>query len=182
MRILSANLYIDRVTDLNPYYFLNRGMKAILVDLDNTILDPETGKVIPDIKEWITSLQEKDIAICFVSNTLSSEKKMVIERALGVKVIINALKPLNIGLRKALEEVRIPNERVAIVGDQTFTDILGGNLLGLHTIRVNPLSETKEDSIPSLACRILEQFYFVAKNMQDGYHPKVYTYRRTEES
>src|SRR2546428_8648636 len=32
-------------------------------------------------------------------------------------------------------------EPTALIGDQVFTDILGGNLLGVRTILVEPLSE-----------------------------------------
>lgn len=47
---------------------------------------------------------------------------------------------------------------VAIIGDQLFTDILGGNRVGIKTILVNPMS--KKDMPLTLIFRILERGQF----------------------
>ena len=43
---------------------------------------------------------------------------------------------------------------VAIIGDQLFTDILGGNRVGTKTILVNPMS--KDDALSTKVFRFLE--------------------------
>jgi len=163
MSILRANLYIKKVTDLTPYYLINKGITVLLIDLDNTIINPETNEIIPRVHEWIELLKNNDIMIRFVSNTSCSNKKKQLEKELGAPVIIRALKPLSVGIEKAVEQIDILKKQIAIIGDQTFTDVLGGNLYGLHTIRVNPISYTKEDSNLSKICRYLENIYFIAK-------------------
>ena len=51
-----------------------------------------------------------------------------------------AVKPLPFAFLRALKLVASTRRRSAIVGDQLFTDVLGGKLLGIMTIMVLPLS------------------------------------------
>ena len=48
--------------------------------------------------------------------------------------------PLPFGFRKAARELGVPIGECAVVGDQLFTDILGGNLAGAVTVLVDPLT------------------------------------------
>jgi predicted HAD superfamily phosphohydrolase YqeG len=59
---------------------------------------------------------------------------------LGVPVVGWALKPVPLGLWRAMAIMGTRRVTTALVGDQLFTDILGGNLLGIYTILVEPLS------------------------------------------
>ena len=52
-----------------------------------------------------------------------------------------------------------PHE-VAVVGDQLFTDVFGGNRLGIYTILINPISRNELDStkmMRKLERRMLER-------------------------
>ena len=42
------------------------------------------------------------------------------------------------GYRRAAEQMSLPAEQTAVVGDQIFTDIAGGNLAGMKSILVEP--------------------------------------------
>ncbi len=163
MSILSANLYINKINELTPNYLINKGIRVLLIDLDNTIINPETNEIVFEVYEWIKLLKENNISICFFSNTICQKKKQHVEQELNATVIINAFKPLSIKLERVIEKINISKQEIAIVGDQTFTDVLGGNILGLHTIRVNPISCVKEDSTLSQICRYLEKLYFLVK-------------------
>ena len=48
-------------------------------------------------------------------------------------------KPNPASFRRAAQALGLPPHQVGMVGDQLFTDVLGGNLAGLHTILVHPL-------------------------------------------
>lgn len=160
--MLEANLKIDKITTLTSEYLVVNGIKAVLVDVDNTVIDPETKRLISGIKSWKKEMDVNNIIILFVSNTHSKQKKRYLEQELETRVIIGAIKPIPYGIRKALvglDKIGIEKDEVAIVGDQTFTDVLGGNVLKLHTIKVDPISTTKEDSIVSQFCRFLENIY-----------------------
>jgi hypothetical protein len=48
------------------------------------------------------------------------------------------MKPLPFGYARAVRVLKAPKNRVAVVGDQIFTDILGAKLYGLRSILTEP--------------------------------------------
>ena len=60
---------------------------------------------------------------------------------LGINYIKFAMKPLKRGFKKAQKELNLPNENIAVVGDQIFTDVIGANSSKMHSILVEPLAE-----------------------------------------
>ena len=59
-------------------------------------------------------------------------------KELGLDYISFACKPLTVGISRALHRMRLPRQSVALVGDQIFTDIIGGNLRRVKTVLVEP--------------------------------------------
>ena len=57
-----------------------------------------------------------------------------------------------------MKKYRLAKEEVCIIGDQLFTDILGGNKVGINTCLVEPL--TKEDFIFTKIFRMMEGIFF----------------------
>lgn len=51
------------------------------------------------------------------------------------------MKPLKRGFKKCQKELKEKNENIAIVGDQIFTDIIGGNRCNMFTILVEPINK-----------------------------------------
>ena len=51
------------------------------------------------------------------------------------------MKPLKRGFKLAKKELNIPEENIAVVGDQIFTDVIGANRMKMHSILVKPLAE-----------------------------------------
>lgn len=76
---------------------------------------------------------------CIVSNNFSLRVRRI-GALLGIPVVGWALKPVPIGFWRAMAIMGTDRATTALVGDQLFTDVLGGNLLGLRTILVDPLS------------------------------------------
>ena len=52
-----------------------------------------------------------------------------------------AKKPLKTGFKKIQEKLQEKPENIAVVGDQIFTDIVGGNRCKMFTILVEPIAE-----------------------------------------
>ncbi|MBC7959891.1 MAG: HAD hydrolase-like protein, partial [Vallitaleaceae bacterium] len=55
-----------------------------------------------------------------------------------------ALKPMRRNLRKAIGLMGTTVETSALIGDQLFTDVWGGNRLGVTTILVKPIAVNEE--------------------------------------
>lgn len=139
MNKLKPDLFIKKITDLKIEYLNNHNIKGLLIDIDNTIMDYEHN-FINGLSSWIDYIKKNSIKICFVSNTKSLNKKNLIENKLKCDIVINANKPLKRGFLKALDILKIDAKNVAVVGDQLFTDILGGKRINSHTIYVTPIS------------------------------------------
>lgn len=55
-----------------------------------------------------------------------------------------ALKPLKKGFKFIQKELKINPENIGVVGDQIFTDVLGGNRNNMFTILVEPINNQKD--------------------------------------
>ena len=52
-----------------------------------------------------------------------------------------AKKPLKTGFKKVQDILKEKPENIAVVGDQIFTDVVGGNRCKMFTILVEPIAE-----------------------------------------
>ena len=141
MSVLSPEHFYRRVTDIELDALGTAGIRALLIDIDNTILPRDTGELTDDVRTWIGDLKSRDFRICLVSNNWHDHVKNIAD-SLGVEMVPKALKPLPFGFRRASKLLDMPAKAIAVIGDQIFTDILGGNLAGMTTVLVLPLSES----------------------------------------
>jgi HAD superfamily phosphatase (TIGR01668 family) len=88
---------------------------------------------------WLRRVQELGFRVCVISNGRPERVRRVGE-ALGLPAIAKAGKPSRSPFRNALTMMNATKERTAVVGDQVFTDVLGGRRMGLYTILVQPMA------------------------------------------
>ncbi|MEG2295702.1 MAG: YqeG family HAD IIIA-type phosphatase, partial [Oscillospiraceae bacterium] len=87
---------------------------------------------------WIAQMKDNGIALIIVSNN-TADRVAKFASLLNLDFIATSQKPLSKGIKNAINQVAKEKKNVAIVGDQLFTDILGGNLFGCRTILVKPI-------------------------------------------
>lgn len=124
-----------------PYGRLfEEGYRGIIFDIDNTLVPYDQAKPTGEVRKLISLLQEKGFSIILVSN---NNRRRVRFFAVGVKLksIFSAMKPLPFGLKKGLGILGTLPEQTLIIGDQLFTDVIAGNLLGVTTVLVPPIQE-----------------------------------------
>jgi uncharacterized protein len=141
MRILSPDLYYSSVGAIDLDALSRDGIRVLLMDLDNTLLPRDTNAVPDELKAWAAGLAARGFRVCLVSNNWH-ERVRDIARELGFDLVDHAVKPLPFALVRALHRANARRCEAAVVGDQVFTDILGGRLLGMRTVLVVPLSDT----------------------------------------
>lgn len=141
MAIFSPTYLYRRVTAIDLDALRARGIEALLIDIDNTILPRDTGQMTEELTQWSTRLQSEGFKVCLLSNNWHDHVKNIAD-ALGIAMVPRALKPLPFGFRRAVKLLGTTRQKTAVIGDQMFTDILGGNLLGMTTVMVQPLSES----------------------------------------
>lgn len=152
--ILKPKLYVDSIYQIDFEKLKNRGIKGVVIDLDNTITEWNNPELPKKAFDWFTKMKDHDLKACLASN--NNESRVVIVAAkLGIPYIAKANKPRSSAFKKAMEKMGTDQKNTAVIGDQIFTDILGGNRLGLFTILVVPLN-TKE-FIGTRFVRIIER-------------------------
>lgn len=153
--LLCPKLYIRSVFDLPINQLKECGIRGLIFDLDNTLLNWNAYDVTPEAEELFIHLEKAGFLSCLVSNN-KRDRVEAVARVLDLPAISKARKPRRRAFRQALTTLGTTQEETAVVGDQLFTDVLGGNRLGLYTILVMPLSKT--EFIGTRAIRRLERF------------------------
>lgn len=159
--LLCPHLILNSLHDLEHYKLRQLGIKGIIFDLDNTIIPWDSQQMSPEIIKLLEDLITEGFQICLLSNNMDKRVKSI-AAIFGIPFISRAYKPAKSGFRHAVAAMDLPLNQVAVVGDQLFTDILGGNRIGLVTIWVRPLCAQEfigtkiTRSFEKLAVRILK--------------------------
>ena len=129
-----------RYTDISPDFLMARGIKFLMLDLDNTIAkysehSPSAAAVL-----WINDLKNNNLTLHFISNSKRVDRVEVFSAALEIDFIKNARKPSPNALLRAMETSAFTASESAFIGDQIFTDTLAANRADVMSILVRPLS------------------------------------------
>lgn len=135
------NEHVKNVLHITPESLKEKGIKGIITDLDNTLVEWDRPNATPQLVSWFKELKKHGILVTIVSN--NNEKRVkAFSDPLGIPFIFEAKKPLTRAFKKALQNMGLKKEEVVVIGDQLLTDVLGGNRIGLHTILVVPVAQT----------------------------------------
>lgn len=141
MSLLHPRHYVTGVCAIDLAELRAAGIKALLLDVDNTVLPLDSPDCTEEIAAWVSSLAAEGFAVCFVSNNWHEAIHSRVA-PFDVPLSAKAMKPLPRGFRAAAQALGVKPRECAVVGDQIFTDILGGNLVGATTVLVRPLSSS----------------------------------------
>lgn len=138
--ILFPNEYIKKVEEITIEFLQKNKIKALILDVDNTLID--YNKIMSEtIVEWAKKIKGQGTKIYILSNTNKKEKVEKVAEALEVPYENLAQKPFKKGFLKVQKRLEERPENIAVVGDQIFTDIIGGNRCKMFTILVEPIDE-----------------------------------------
>lgn len=138
LKIFYPKMYVASVTEIKPELLKELGIRGILFDLDNTIVRRDSERFTPEVAEWLSDLKRHGFKLGIVSNN-SRKRVRAIAVPLAVPAVHRAVKPWVGPFRRALKMLGTSPRETALIGDQIFTDIFGGNLTGLYTILVVPM-------------------------------------------
>lgn len=151
LRYLCPNLCLASLVDVDLARLQKQGYKGIILDIDNTVL-PWAGEDIDGpVLAWVQKAKAKGFQLCLTSNAFR-ERAERIAGVLEIPVIAGAIKPRKKPFRQALKLLGTTAAETVVIGDQLFTDVLGGNRMDLYTILLEPLA-TKEMAATRLVRR-----------------------------
>ena len=133
--------YINRIEEITIEFLQKNKIKALILDMDNTLINYK--KEMPErIEKWAKEIQGQGTKLFIVSNSNDKEKVKKISDKLGsIPYVSFAMKPLKNGLKKAQKQLNLEAENIAVVGDQIFTDVIGGNRCKMFTRLVDAIEE-----------------------------------------
>ena len=149
--------FVRSVFHITPEMLKEKGVKAIITDLDNTLVEWDRPDATPKLIEWFSAMKEAGIQVTIVSNNNELRVKSFAD-PLGIPFIYKARKPLGKAFRHALSIMSVKKEDVVVIGDQLLTDVFGGNRQKLHTILVIPVA--KSDGFVTKFNRMVERRIF----------------------
>lgn len=138
---LRPDLYYDSVASVDLEGLASRGITSLLVDLDNTLLPRDTSEFPLSSLAFARHVRDAGMKACLVSNNWH-ERVHSAASELGFDLVPRAVKPLPFAFLAGLRRLGAARTQTAVIGDQMFTDILGGNALGMLTVLVRPLSSS----------------------------------------
>jgi HAD superfamily phosphatase (TIGR01668 family) len=138
-KILCPDLRVVSIYSIDLEQLWNQGIRGVLCDLDNTLIEWDNNRPSPEMLQWMRLVKERGFQVCLLSNN-SAQRVQEIAQYADVPFFAPARKPLLRVFQQALSSMELRPEQTAMVGDQMFTDVLGGNRLGMYTIWVHPLS------------------------------------------
>ncbi len=138
MSIFYPQKIFYRITDITAEKLKEMGISGLMIDVDNT-LSTHGGQVpIDGLKEWLREMHKSGIRLIILSNARSKRVEPFAKK-IGLSFISLAAKPLPFSYLSAAKAMGLSRKQTAIVGDQLFTDILGGRLAGVGTLLVRPI-------------------------------------------
>lgn len=135
------NEYVKDIFHIKAQDLKARGIKGIITDLDNTLVEWDRPEATPEIVAWLFEMKEAGILVTIISNNQEPRVKTFAE-PLQIPFIAKAQKPFNKAFKRARKEMGLEKDEVVVIGDQLLTDILGGNRKGLYTILVVPVASS----------------------------------------
>lgn len=137
---LFPDMYVDAIYDIDLIALQQKGIKGLIFDIDNTLVPYDVATAHSDLVQWFQKVQSMGFKICLVSNN-SKGRVVKFSESLHLPAIHNALKPMRRNFKRAMVIMGTEKTETAIIGDQIFTDVLGGNLINITTILVLPIQE-----------------------------------------
>ncbi len=128
----------NKAYDITPEYLNNKGIKALILDVDNTLTGHGSQKLPQEIEVWLKEMQDAGIKMMIVSNNFK-KRVQPFANAINLQYCAFSCKPSPLGLMRAVKKMNVHKNETALVGDQIFTDILGANFYNMKSLLVIPM-------------------------------------------
>jgi hypothetical protein len=133
--------YYDSIYEIPYPKLTEKGIKGLVFDIDNTLAAHSDKRPPIKVVALVKRLLNSGFRVSLVSNNSAKRVRIFNESFDNALPTAHfAIKPFSRGLKRVMAEMGcVPNE-TAVIGDQLFTDIWGGNRIGAITILVKPLT------------------------------------------
>ncbi len=134
--------YFNTFDMVTPDFLLSKGIKGMILDVDNTLEPYENPTPGEHVVKWLSDLLKVGIRCAIVSNN-DEDRIEIFNKDIGLPAFFKAGKPLTRNVKRAIEILKLTPSECAMMGDQIFTDVLAANSAGLLSILVPPINDKK---------------------------------------
>ena len=127
------------ITDLTLDLVQAFGIRAMILDVDNTLAAHGSQAPFDGVLEWTEQMKKAGIHLIVVSNNYEERVAPFAEK-IDLPFVSFACKPSPLGYLRAKKLAGVRVRECLVVGDQIFTDIIGANLCGMPSVLLDPLT------------------------------------------
>ncbi len=141
-KYLVPDYMFDRYGDITPALLQSIGVRALLIDIDNTLAPYEQPDPDDDHRVWFSAMAEAGIRCALVSNNGRARVERF-NATLGLPAYWKSGKPFGRTMKRIMRAWGVTRGETAVLGDQLLTDALAGHALGLRTLIVPPIRDKR---------------------------------------
>lgn len=130
---MAKNIY-----EISPRMFTNRGIRFIILDIDNTVAPYTINEATERMKAWVKSLQAAGLELHILSNNRGERPEKFAE-AFDLPYVKKAWKPFTKTARRVMAERGYTPAETAFIGDQIYTDTACAKWCGAYAVLVHPI-------------------------------------------
>ena len=134
------DLYLDDIYCIKAEFLAENGIKAVLLDIDNTLVTYDDPLPTESVLNWLDSLSNAGIKAAFISNNHQDRVELFNSHP-KLFATWDSRKPSGKCYRAAMKHLGTDTTNTAVIGDQVFTDIWSAKRLGLFAILVKPIKD-----------------------------------------
>ncbi len=142
---LKPDYNLKNIYDIDLEELKNNGVKAMLFDLDSTLMASKSGVYSEEMNAWLKKVQD-NFFMAVVSNN-NEEYIAKVKEISNFPVLFDACKPKTGPVKDFLKKYEVCEKDCVLVGDRPLTDILCGKILGCKTILVDSITADSEPKI-----------------------------------
>lgn len=132
------DLTAQTVYDLAPADLVRRGVRFVILDVDNTLAPYTVQEADENMRAWVDGLRGAGLELFILSNN-RGERPARFAAALGLPFRKKAWKPFPRQARAVMAERGYSGAETAFIGDQIYTDVACAKWCGARAVLVHPI-------------------------------------------
>lgn len=128
----------DDIYAITPEFIKSLGVRALVLDIDNTLVTYAVEEPTEEVIAWVRGMQEAGLRLSIASNNHGPRVKKFNEK-LGLFIMCESGKPSRKAVKNACAHFGVKPQECAVIGDQIFTDVLCASRAGAVAILVKPI-------------------------------------------
>ena len=137
---LTPDYMFAAFNEVTPAFLQSIGVRALLIDIDNTLAPYEQPDPDERILNWFAELEQNGIRTALISNNHAPRVERF-NKPLGLIAYPDSGKPGRKTLERAMKELGVTHTETAMLGDQLLTDCFAGKHIGVRAIIVPPIKD-----------------------------------------